>query len=340
MLSISIVEDDVLHRECDLLVLKHADGFYGVDQAVAEEIGFNGPVEAGQFTLLDGRKLRARQILFVGVGPLEQFRYGQIREFGHRALRLAEDLLEAPQIIAMTLHGTGYGLDESEAFLSLIGGLMDAVDGGTFPATLRSVEIVERSSQRATRLRRLLSKALEKHPNRIAKTGAVDIATVKMERRGARGSLLDHRRAKQELANYGSPSETKIKVFIAMPFSDEYSDEFDIAIMEAAQESNIVCERIDKEAFVGDVLYQIKRRIGSGQGVLALLNDANPNVFLEIGYAWGREKPTVLMIKKGHPVPFDITGQKCIKYSSIKDLRTQLKVELKALIENGTLVGG
>jgi nucleoside 2-deoxyribosyltransferase len=71
--------------------------------------------------------------------------------------------------------------------------------------------------------------------------------------------------------------------------------------------------------------------------MLALLNDANPNVFLEIGYAWAKEKPTVLMVKKGHKLPFDITGQKCIVYSSINELRTKLKAELKALVDNGTL---
>jgi hypothetical protein len=43
------------------------------------------------------------------------------------------------------------------------------------------------------------------------------------------------------------------------------------------------------------------------------------------------------MVKKGQTLPFDITGQKCIVYSNITDLRNRLKIELKALIENGTL---
>jgi nucleoside 2-deoxyribosyltransferase len=98
-----------------------------------------------------------------------------------------------------------------------------------------------------------------------------------------------------------------------------------------------VCERIDKEAYVGDIMSQVKARIGRYHGMLALLNDANPNVFLEIGYAWAKDKPTVLMVKKGQTLPFDITGQKCIVYSNITDLRNRLKAELKGLIANGTL---
>jgi hypothetical protein len=240
----------------------------------------------------------------------------------------------------MPLHGPNSGLDESEAFLSLIGGLMDGVAAGTLPASLKTVEIVQHNAQRVVRLRHLLSKALEQHPAQIAKRGSVDIATKRAERPAGvvrRTRLVDHRKAKEELADYGAASEKKIKVFVAMPFKDEYSDEYDIAITEAAQHANIVCERIDKEAYVGDIMNQVKARIGSYHGMLALLNDANPNVFLEIGYAWAKDKPTVLMVKKGHTLPFDITGQKCIVYSNITDLRMRLKAELKGLIDNGTL---
>jgi len=82
---------------------------------------------------------------------------------------------------------------------------------------------------------------------------------------------------------------------------------------------------------------QVKTRISSYHGMLALLNDANPNVFLEIGYAWAKDKPTILMLKKGQTMPFDISGQKCIVYNNINDLRTRLKAELKGLVDNGTL---
>jgi hypothetical protein len=35
-------------------------------------------------------------------------------------------------------------------------------------------------------------------------------------------------------------------MFVAMPFKDDYTAEYDIAITEATQHANIVCERLDK----------------------------------------------------------------------------------------------
>jgi len=249
MLSISVVEDDVLKRPCDLLVLKHADDFFGVDQIVAERLEFDDQVKAGKYALLAGKRMKAKHVLFVGVGPLGRFRYGQIRKFGAQALKLARNVVESPRTIAFTLHGPGYGLDESEAFLSLIGGLMDAVATGEFPATLETVEIVDNNRQAVERLRRLMGRALEQNSARVVKTGSVDIATRQVEKRATgtrRRELVDHQTVRQELADYGKPSENKIKVFVAMPFKEDYSDEYDIAILEATQHANILCERIDK----------------------------------------------------------------------------------------------
>lgn len=60
-----------------------------------------------------------------------------------------------------------------------------------------------------------------------------------------------------------------------------------------------------------------------------------PNVFLEIGFAWGTGKPTVLIAKKGTSLPFDIRGQKCIQYTSIANLRSLLTTELTLLKVQG-----
>jgi hypothetical protein len=122
-----------------------------------------------------------------------------------------------------------------------------------------------------------------------------------------------------------------------MPFKEEFNDEWEISIQEAANSLQMLCERIDKTAFVGDISTEIKRRIEQYDGLIALLNGANPNVFLEIGYAWARNKPTVLLAKKGEELPFDIRGQRCIIYTGIADLRTKLKSELQQLQSDGVI---
>jgi hypothetical protein len=329
-----------------LLILKHADGFFGVDQAAASRLEFDKRVEFGKHALVRGHGLKATQVVFVGVGPLGKFRYAQIRKFGRQCLKLAKIISRSIEVIAMPIHGPGYGLDENEAFLSLIGGLMDAISNGEFPDKLKTIEIVERNEQRADRLRHQLENTLAIAPALNTDHGAVKVLTpsevVARQRISTsqfrEGKFLDEK-IQEELAQYGAASEKKIKMFVAMPFKDDYTDEFDIAITEAALFANIVCERLDKEAYVGDILTQVRDRIESYNGMLALLNESNPNVYLEIGFAWAKNKPTVLIAKKGQQLPFDIRGQKCIIYSNITELRNKLKTELKALNDRGALLG-
>jgi hypothetical protein len=77
---------------------------------------------------------------------------------------------------------------------------------------------------------------------------------------------------------------------------------------------------------------RLKERISSAALVVADLTDAKPNVFLEVGFAWGRDVPTVLLCKDGTPLEFDVQGQRCLFYKSIRDLERQLTDELKGLL--------
>jgi hypothetical protein len=335
MVDISVVNGDILKRGCDLLILKHADGFYGVDAIAADRLGFSQALPANRFAIVPGTKVKATQVLFMGVGQLGDFRYSQIRKFGARSLELANQKAPHAQKICMPIHGPGYGLDENEAFLSLVAGLTDSIDAGKCSPKLEKVEIVENYDIRAKRLHHLLDELFRPTASIISSRQSV---TVEMpSRKSVRGR--QSKSIRDELAQYGAPSEKKVRMFVAMPFKDDYTDEYDIAITEATQYANIVCERLDKQAYVGDIVEQIRKQIEASNGLLALLNDANPNVYLEVGYAWARKKPLVLIVRKDQQLPFDLRGQKYIIYSNISDLRTKLKAELKSLNDNGVLSG-
>ena len=103
------------------------------------------------------------------------------------------------------------------------------------------------------------------------------------------------------------------------------------------QNAGFGCVRVDKKSFTGDILGQIKNDIDRSSAVVAVLDGANPNVSLEVGYAWGREIPTILLIKDTSQLPFDLKGQKCIVYDSIRGLEKSLAVELKELISKGII---
>ncbi len=320
--TIRVVEGDLASRLCDLVVLKYADGLHGADKYIASHVGYQGKLEIGDHEIIPGRNIEAKNIMFIGTGPLLDFRYGEIRSFGRRALAMAE--IYAPEIrkIATTIHGPGYGLDEHESLLALVAGFFDGVREGELPVALNEIEIVEKDPRRAARLKRYLTQVQEQGIGSSSYRSSSD-------------SLANTKIVAARLSSFGNKSEEKIKLFVAMPFKSDYTDEYEIAISEACGKTEILCERIDKQAYVGDILEGIKKRISSYNGVIALLNESNPNVFLEIGFAWAIKKPTILLLREGGSLPFDIKGQKCIIYSSIHGLRQTLQQELVALKSDG-----
>jgi hypothetical protein len=67
------------------------------------------------------------------------------------------------------------------------------------------------------------------------------------------------------------------------------------------------------------------------------LSGANPNVFLEIGYAWGKGRLTILLAKSSEQLLFDVRGQRVLKYESLVALRKSLAKELKELKEQNLI---
>jgi hypothetical protein len=76
----------------------------------------------------------------------------------------------------------------------------------------------------------------------------------------------------QGLSSFGAESEKKTKFVRGDAFLPEHSDVWEIAIQEACQTAGIICERVDEQAYTGDILSQITHRLRSVSGVLALLN--------------------------------------------------------------------
>jgi len=131
--------------------------------------------------------------------------------------------------------------------------------------------------------------------------------------------------------------EPQKHLFIAMPFSLEMEDRFFYGMQRSADSTDFACDRVDKDSFTGDILKRIKDGINRSVAVVADLTNSNPNVYLEVGYAWGIQKPTILLIQDGHELCFDVRGQRCLKYSSIRSLEETLTSELKALKAKGVI---
>ena len=117
-----------------------------------------------------------------------------------------------------------------------------------------------------------------------------------------------------------------------MPFAKEFDDRFHYGIHTAIRNAGYLCERADMATFTGDILMWVKERIASAELLVADLSGANPNVYLEVGYAWGKGLPTVLLASDEKDLLFDVRGQRCLVYqNSIRVLEQLLTAELGKL---------
>src|SRR5215216_1697898 len=322
-IGIEIMEADVLKLKANVLVLKYAqDFFFGADSLAFSKLALlyknleRKLPKPNEFLFLESLGgVNADYILFSGVNGLLNFRYKEIRNFSFNSLKhLAETKADAEHI-CFTMHGANYGLDETEAFESEIAGMVEAIAKGFYPSSLKRISIAEIYEPRAKRLKVLLRELLPEGVIRVENKDGISersISTV-------------------QLSQAGIDSEDKPLVFVAMPFDKKMDDIFHYGIRNAVNNAGFLCERIDEVVFTGDVLDLIKRRIGKASLVIADLTTANPNVYLEVGYAWGLGIPTVLIVQAAEELKFDVKGQKCIIYSGIRQLEEKLSKELLGL---------
>ena len=320
-IDITVVQADALGRPADVLVLKWAQSAYGVDKKVVSQLDIDRarfPPPGGQLVIDQPVPLACRHLVFLGVEPLMLFGYASIRDFARRALAAAAELPGHVRTVAVTLHGAGFGLDEIEAFESEVAGLRDAIDSGACPRDLAAVEIVELDANRADRIRTYL--------DALSAPASPPQATVTRGLEVARDSVDSW------TANtVGYDSARKPHAFVAMPFAESFNDVFHYGIILPIRAAGLLCERIDNLTFTGDVVAHMKERIASATLVVADLTDANPNVYLEVGYAWGVAVPCVLICNRKTQLKFDLQGHRALFYSSIMELEQLLTTELASL---------
>ena len=315
MVKFAIKNADILDEPADLLILKYAQGFLGVDLLVAKRL-----VKAGLCTLKDispaqgegvvietkGAMAPAR-VLFLGSPPITEFSYPQMRTFAIQAMRLVAELSPAPRTITTVVHGMGYGLDGGEALLHLVHGFTEGLSGsGNRP--LESISFMTLAPSEG----RLLAAALSSI--RVRSAGESPSAAPD-------SSAFGNGIAVERLP---AISNRKGHVFVAMPFSEDFENVYEYGIYPAVRNCGYVCERVDESHFVGDILTRIRSSIETADLVVADLTEGRPNVYLEVGYAWGKGIPVILLAKKGEKLHFDVSSQRCLFYGKFALLTAEL----------------
>ena len=131
-----------------------------------------------------------------------------------------------------------------------------------------------------------------------------------------------------DIGNHGDDVTTTV----AMPFAAEFEDIFHYGLQTPIHSAGLLCERVDAAVFEGLIIQRILARIASARVVVAELTGANPNVYLEVGYAWALKVPTILVAKSPDELRFDVKGHRCLMYGgSIRELEKLVSAELKSL---------
>jgi len=298
--KLSVTQSDVTEVKADVLLLKFARAFHGADEKVAYRLIRRGVCSENDIAPADGETrvvdadgaIKARNVLFLGTPRLGRFRYKEMRNFARRAIKELDQIQQPVKRLLTTVHGAGYGLDIEEAMQAMIFGFQQGIASGAAP-NLEEIVFVERKQQRYEVLR----SAVEE----VETTNGVVAPTPTPE-----------------------PAKKKC-VFVAMPFNEEFEDVYQFGIYAAVRKCGYVCEKVDESIYTGSIIERITEGIRNSEFIVADLTHEKPNVYLEVGYAWGLGKPVIMVAREGHRLHFDLAHHKCLFYRTIGSLAEQLE---------------
>jgi hypothetical protein len=308
-LQVAVVKDDVTTFAADVLLLKHARGFHGADLTVAQRLIQYGTCTERDLTLDDGehalveakQAVAAKHVLFLGAPRLGEFRYREMRRFARRAIEILAAEKTPVQTLATTVHGAGYGLDIEEALRSMIVGFQQGLTTHPLPG-LQRLLFVERNARRFEAIQQQLADVELVMP-KVAPAYAVP----------------------QPVPVLPAEPERTQSAFVAMPFTEGFEDIYEFGIYAAVRRCGYVCEKVDESVFTGNIVERITEGIKNATFVIAEMSLERPNVYLEVGFSWGLNKPVILIAREGEKLHFDLSHHKCLFYKTIGKLSESLE---------------
>ena len=123
--------------------------------------------------------------------------------------------------------------------------------------------------------------------------------------------------------------------FVLMPFSEAFTDTYEVAIRPACEAAGSYAERVDEQIFSGSIMDRVYNQISKADIVVADMSERNPNVFYEVGYAHALAKTTILVTKTESDIPFDLRQYPHVVYgNSLSLLKSELERRVRWHIEN------
>lgn len=102
--------------------------------------------------------------------------------------------------------------------------------------------------------------------------------------------------------------------FVLMPFAEDLRAVYNGAIVPAATDAELECQRADEIMRPGGIMAQVWQALVEARVVVADLTNMNPNVFYELGLAHTIGHDVILLTQDRKWVPFDLQHMRWFKY--------------------------
>ncbi len=127
---------------------------------------------------------------------------------------------------------------------------------------------------------------------------------------------------------------------VCMPFADRHLPLYASIIEPAIAGAHLLAVRMDHTPSVGDIVDTLRAEIEAARCVVAVVDEQNPNVLYEVGFAHALRKPVVLMRAAGAAdgpavdLPFDVRTHRVVTYPAglPADGTAAARAELHALL--------
>jgi len=124
------------------------------------------------------------------------------------------------------------------------------------------------------------------------------------------------------------PSLGQNRVFVGMPFADEYKDSYEYGIKLALEANGLIPYVANEDISIKDVMCKICFEMQSAKILIYNISGLNQNVMLELGLSYGLGKETIIIKDKSTKPISDIAGIEYVEYSHAADLRLKLDAYL------------
>lgn len=141
------------------------------------------------------------------------------------------------------------------------------------------------------------------------------------------------------------------KCLVCMPFASGFSPVYERILKPAIASAHLQPVRMDQAPAIGDITECLRAELQNARCVVAVIDQRNPNVLYEVGFAHALNKPVILIQAAGSDdstlpaLPFDIRTHRVISYppglgeSDAQRTRDELSYLLRHVGNDSALVG-